>query len=112
MSYFVALVIKLLVKLHYYHFFCIMRLMLLFFHLFLEYLSPLTRAIISFFLVIFLSGGVPAILSLLDAHSNYADLHRVAAVVLLRMLQESVQVGREIAAQEGVRILLKSLERG
>jgi hypothetical protein len=65
-----------------------------------------------FLLSSFLTGGVPAILSLLDAHPNYADLHRVAAVVLLRMLQESVHVGREIAAQEGVRILLKSLERG
>ena len=57
-------------------------------------------------------GGVPVILSLLDLHANYADLHRVAAVVLLRMLQESVHVGREIATQEGVRILLKSLEKG
>lgn len=57
-------------------------------------------------------GGVPVILSLLDMHANYADLHRVAAVVLLRMLQESVHVGREIATQEGVRILLKSLEKG
>ena len=60
----------------------------------------------------YLSGGVPVILSLLDMHANYADLHRVAAVVLLRMLQESVHVGREIATQEGVRILLKSLEKG
>ena len=58
------------------------------------------------------SGGVPVILSLLDLHATYADLHRVAAVVLLRMLQESTYVGRDIATQEGVRILLKSLERG
>ena len=52
------------------------------------------------------------ILSLLDLHASYADLHRVAAVVLLRMLQESIYVGRDIATQEGVRILLKSLEKG
>ena len=43
---------------------------------------------------------------------TYVDLHRVAAVVLLRMLQESAHVGREIACQEGIRILLKSLEKG
>jgi hypothetical protein len=58
------------------------------------------------------AGGVPVILSLLDLHAAYADLHRVAAVVLLRMLQESAHVGREIACQEGVRILLKSLDKG
>ena len=52
------------------------------------------------------------ILSLLDLHAAYADLHRVAAVVLLRMLQESTYVGRDIATQDGVRILLKSLEKG
>jgi hypothetical protein len=45
-------------------------------------------------------------------HPSYADLHRVAAVVLLRMLQESTHVGREITCNEGVRILLKSLEKG
>lgn len=59
-----------------------------------------------------LAGGVPIILSLLDAHPSYADLHRVAAVVLLRMLQESTHVGREITCNEGVRVLLKSLEKG
>ena len=58
------------------------------------------------------AGGVPIILSLLDAHPLYSDLHRVAAVVLLRMLQESSHVGREITCHEGVRILLTSLEKG
>lgn len=58
------------------------------------------------------AGGVPIILSLLDTHPSYSDLHRVAAVVLLRMLQESTHVGREITSNEGVRILLKSLEKG
>eukprot|EP01033_Poteriospumella_lacustris_P001269 gene1270-924_t len=58
------------------------------------------------------AGGVPVILSLLDLHPLYSDLHRVAAVVLLRMLQESSQVGREICSHEGVRILLYSLEKG
>lgn len=58
------------------------------------------------------AGGVPVILSLLDHHPVYADLHRVAAVVLLRMLQESSHVGKEICCHEGVRILLNSLEKG
>ena len=58
------------------------------------------------------AGGVPIILSLLDVHPLYSDLHRVAAVVLLRMLQESKHVGREITCHEGVRILLTSLEKG
>ncbi|RYH13369.1 hypothetical protein EON65_35800, partial [archaeon] len=58
------------------------------------------------------AGGVPVILSLLDSHPVYADLHRVAAVVLLRMLQESSHVGKEISCHEGVRILLHSLEKG
>lgn len=58
------------------------------------------------------AGGVPIILSLLDTHPSYSDLHRVAAVVLLRMLQESAHVGREITCNEGVRVLLKSLEKG
>ena len=58
------------------------------------------------------AGGVPIILLLLDLHPGYADLHRVAAVVLLRMLQESAHVGREITCNEGIRILLKSLEKG
>lgn len=58
------------------------------------------------------AGGVPIILSLLDMHPLYADLHRVAAVVLLRMLQESSHVAREICCHEGVRILLYSLEKG
>ena len=40
------------------------------------------------------------------------DLHRVSTVVLLRMLQESCHVAREIISNEGIRILLKSLERG
>ena len=58
------------------------------------------------------AGGVPTILPLLDIHPSYADLHRVAAVVLLRMLQESSHVAREITCNDGVRILLKSLEKG
>lgn len=80
------------------------------------------------------AGGVPIILSLLDLHPLYSDLHRVAAVVLLRMIQgmvqryivlyeyanllicfffkESSHVGREICCHEGVRILLQSLEKG
>jgi cytosolic carboxypeptidase protein 2/3 len=58
------------------------------------------------------AGGVAIILSLLDVHPSYADLHRVAAVVILRMLQESTHVGREITCNDGVRIFLKSLERG
>lgn len=58
------------------------------------------------------AGGVPVILSLLDQHPIYTDLHRVAAVVLLRMLQESSHVGKEICCHEGVRILLYSLDRG
>lgn len=59
-----------------------------------------------------LAGGVMIILPLLDIHSAYSDLHRVAAVVLLRMLQESSQVIRDIISNEGVRILLKSLDKG
>ena len=58
------------------------------------------------------AGGVSIILSLLDVHPTYSDLHRVAAVVILRMLQESSHVGREITCNEGVRIFLKSLEKG
>ena len=57
-------------------------------------------------------GGVPAILLLLDLHSGYCDLHRVAAVVLLRMLQECDHVNMEIAANQGIRILLESLRKG
>ena len=57
-------------------------------------------------------GGVPAILLLLDLHSDYCELHRVAAVVLLRMLQECDYVNKEIAANQGIRILLKSLRKG
>ena len=57
------------------------------------------------------AGGVSIILSLLDVHPTYSDLHRVAAVVILRMLQESSHVGREITCNEGVRIFLKSLEK-
>ena len=56
------------------------------------------------------AGGVSIILTLLDLHPSYADLHRVAAVVILRMLQGSSHVGREITCNEGIRILLKSLE--
>jgi hypothetical protein len=48
------------------------------------------------------------ILPLLDLHAAYSDLHCVAAVVL----QESSQVIRDIIANEGVRILLKSLDKG
>lgn len=58
------------------------------------------------------AGGVGVILALLDLHPMYSDLHRVAAVVLLRMLQESTHVGREIVCQDGIRILLASLEKG
>ena len=57
-------------------------------------------------------GGVPAILLLLDLHSGYCDLHRVAAVVLLRMLQECDYVNMEIASNQGIRILLESLRKG
>ena len=53
------------------------------------------------------AGGVSIILSLLDTHPSYSDLHRVAAVVILRMLQESSHVAREITCNEGVRIFLK-----
>jgi hypothetical protein len=59
-----------------------------------------------------LAGGVIIILSLLDIHPSFADFHRVAAVVLLRMLQETPIVSREITSNEGVRILLKSLDKG
>jgi hypothetical protein len=59
-----------------------------------------------------LLGGVPAILLLLDLHSGYCDLHRVAVVVLLRMLQECDYVNKEIAANQGIRILLESLKKG
>ncbi|CAM9748329.1 unnamed protein product, partial [Ectocarpus fasciculatus] len=59
-----------------------------------------------------LGGGVVIILSLLDLHPSYADFHRVAAVVLLRMLQETPAIAREITSNEGVRILLKSLDKG
>ena len=58
------------------------------------------------------AGGVPTILVLLDLHPAYSDLHRVAAVVLLRMLQESAHVAREIVCHEGIRIMLKSLDAG
>ena len=58
------------------------------------------------------TGGIPIILNLLDIHPTFTDLHRVAAVVLLRMLQESSYVGREIAAHNGMRVLLYSLENG
>lgn len=58
------------------------------------------------------AGGVAVILALLDLHPLYADLHRVAAVVLLRMLQESSHVAREICVHEGLRILLVSLAQG
>jgi hypothetical protein len=59
-----------------------------------------------------MSGGVGIIMSLLDEHPAYADLHRVAAVVILRMLQETPTVAREITSNEGIRILLKSLDKG
>lgn len=59
-----------------------------------------------------MSGGVGIIMSLLDEHPTYADLHRVAAVVILRMLQETPTVAREITSNEGIRILLKSLDKG
>ena len=58
------------------------------------------------------AGGVTTILPLLDSHPSYADLHRVSTVVLLRMLQESCHVAREIVSSEGIRILLKSLDKG
>ena len=58
------------------------------------------------------AGGVASILPLLDLHPAYPDFHRVAAVVLLRMLQESSHVVREIASNDGIRILLKSLDKG
>lgn len=79
------------------------------------------------------AGGVATILPILDLHpafsgidlsflyltfpydyvhyltSSFTDLHRVSTVVLLRMLQESCHVAREIVSNEGIRILLKSL---
>jgi hypothetical protein len=58
------------------------------------------------------AGGVSFILSLLDLHPGHSDLHRVAAVVVLRMLQESAHIGREIVNHDGVRIMLKSLDKG
>jgi cytosolic carboxypeptidase protein 2/3 len=58
------------------------------------------------------AGGVQIILNLLDIHPSFIALHRVAAVVLLRMLQESNHVSREIPAYDGVRILLQSLSSG
>ena len=58
------------------------------------------------------AGGVSCILNLIAVHSTYADLHRVAFVVLLRMLQESVHVSRDIVQFDGVRILLESLNAG
>ncbi len=58
------------------------------------------------------AGGVTTILPLLDTHPSYADLHRVSTVVLLRMLQESCHVAREIVTSDGIRILLKSLDKG
>ena len=49
--------------------------------------------------------GVKVLLPTLRAHPNHLDLHRVAAVVLLRMLQES-PVAREIAERGGVPLML------
>ncbi|GMH63199.1 hypothetical protein TrST_g12401 [Triparma strigata] len=49
--------------------------------------------------------GVKVLLPTLRAHPNHLDLHRVAAVVLLRMLQES-PVAREIAELGGVPLML------
>ena len=49
--------------------------------------------------------GVKILLPTLRAHPNHLDLHRVAAVVLLRMLQES-PVAREIAELGGVPLML------
>lgn len=59
-----------------------------------------------------LIGGVSAILLLLDLHPGYCDLLRVAAVVLLRMLQECDYVNMEITSNQGIRILLESLRKG
>lgn len=57
-------------------------------------------------------GGVGLIISLIDFHSTYSELHRVAAVVLLRMLQEnSSNVGKDIVTNDGVRVLLQALDR-
>ena len=58
------------------------------------------------------AGGVAAILHVLHLHPSFVDLHRVAFVVLLRMLQESVHVARDIVQTEGVRVLLESLNAG
>ena len=49
--------------------------------------------------------GVKVLLPTLRAHPNHLDLHRVAAVVLLRMLQES-PVARDIAELGGVPLML------
>ena len=58
------------------------------------------------------SGGVASILHILHLHPSFVDLHRVAFVVLLRMLQESVHVARDMVQVEGVRVLLESLNAG
>lgn len=43
---------------------------------------------------------------------TFSALHRIAAVVLLRMLQESAHVAREIVLHNGVKIFLRSLDQG
>lgn len=59
------------------------------------------------------AGGVSMILNLVEIHLEFSELHRVSAVVLLRMLQESsIHVGKEVCNSDGVRILLLSLGGG
>ena len=55
------------------------------------------------------AGGVKVLLPVLRAHPQQVDLHRVAAVVLLRMLQEA-PVASDMARARGVPLMLTVLE--
>ncbi|CAN0200953.1 unnamed protein product, partial [Discosporangium mesarthrocarpum] len=52
--------------------------------------------------------GVKVLLPALRAHVRFLHLHRIAAIVLLRMLQEA-SVARDIASQGGVVVMLGML---
>jgi hypothetical protein len=54
------------------------------------------------------AGGVKSLLPTLCLHPCNVELHRVAAVVLLRMLQEA-PVAREIAKAGGIPLMLAIL---
>lgn len=54
------------------------------------------------------AGGVRVLLPILRHHPNQTDLHRVAAVVLLRMLQEA-PVAVDMARNKGVPLMLNML---